>query len=592
MAGIMSQQQADELASRNMITPEQHASISAANGSPPVSYDTGYQPNFEALDGGSVNAPAMATSPENRGLSNAFERASVGVHNALAADSARLAAKDAAARGMTVDQMRASRAAPEFVGPPPDAAPPPAMAPPPPAPTGDVTVGPITAAPPSHAAPAPAPPPPAGAVSMHGASFYNPSTGAPMAPPRAATLTDPHRVAQAARDEQLDVQAQAARDAGQARQDRAREIADLADRTAKEQQAIETANQAERVKEQVATDNAIADVRRGIEERASMKVDPGEYWGSLGTGQKIAAAIAVGLGGFAEGLSGGAVKNTALQMINRYSDQSIRAQEFNLQSADKSIDAKRGILHDMMQLTGSKEAARSAAKIAMLQNVKMQTEAISAKTDPKLEKSSTQTLLAGLETEKVNEHEKLEALLRSERAAQAAGARAAAASERNYRDARDDKKFEQGKEMANVRNKERELDIEERKTGAGPKSASKEDTAYITDMRALDDAWKQAVETNPGNRVSGMLGRAVDSDNASQNAGATAALVGFVKGPGDSSESDAIRLQSMLPRPGDDETTLSKKYAMLTAKIAQKHPEAARRVQSRAVKTVAAPGGK
>jgi len=87
-------------------------------------------------------------------------------------------------------------------------------------------------------------------------------------------------------------------------------------------------------------------ITRQIDELQAQGVDPNHYWQNTSTAGKIAAGIAVGLGGFAAGLNphlGG--HNAALEIINGAIERDIDAQKVNLQ---KSM----GLLKSRMELNG------------------------------------------------------------------------------------------------------------------------------------------------------------------------------------------------------------------------------------------------
>jgi len=80
-------------------------------------------------------------------------------------------------------------------------------------------------------------------------------------------------------------------------------------------------------------------------EIAATKIDPQNYWAKgSGFGQAL-SLLAVALGGFAEGYSGGRLKNTALDQLNRNIDQDIEAQKANLAT-------KRGALAESQNIYG------------------------------------------------------------------------------------------------------------------------------------------------------------------------------------------------------------------------------------------------
>lgn len=575
MPGIMSQPEADQLLAMGQISPEAHAAISSQNAAgplasvappmaPPPPVDAGAPP---PLDGGmSMAAPMTPAAPP--------PMADAGPPLPAGAPAVPLAG------GVSGGGPQASIAEPNM-----------SMAPPP----GDVVVGKVQQT--NKPAPAPAPVPIGINASPRSVSFYDQRTGAEIQAP-SPNIPPPKPVdfrvaAQGQRDVELDRRAQAQAEAGAAREQRAQELAAQASANAAALDARAKEDAAALAKDEANTQAALADLNGRVADYATKTVDADRWWKNQSTGNRIVASLATALGGFAEGLSNGAVKNTALAQINRYIDADIRAQEVDLATKGKALDAKRGVVHDMMQMTQNREAARSAARVVGLQNAELQAKAIAAKFDPKLEKPATQEILSAIQTEKVNENEKMGNIFLAERRAAAAAAAAAAAK-------REQTIYDRGKETdaaardwarIQVDAKKTEADIA--KSGANPaaKEAAKEDSAYAADMKALNDAWKTAVETNYSSRATKALGKFFDTDNFSANTGATSQLVGTVKGPGDNSETDAIRLQSMLPRAGDDKATLDRKYALLVNKANTKHPQAAERFAAKkTVKTSAPPG--
>ena len=80
---------------------------------------------------------------------------------------------------------------------------------------------------------------------------------------------------------------------------------------------------------------------------------------------KIAAVISVAMGAYAQGLSGGKIPNTALQIVNSAIDRDIDAQKMEYQKLKGLVDEKRNVYGMAMRLLGDErqadELARSAA---------------------------------------------------------------------------------------------------------------------------------------------------------------------------------------------------------------------------------------
>jgi hypothetical protein len=80
---------------------------------------------------------------------------------------------------------------------------------------------------------------------------------------------------------------------------------------------------------------------------------------------KIAAVLGVSMGAYAQGLSGGKLPNTALQIVNSAIDRDIEAQKAEFQKLKGMVDEKRNIYGMAMRMLGDErqadELARSAA---------------------------------------------------------------------------------------------------------------------------------------------------------------------------------------------------------------------------------------
>lgn len=131
------------------------------------------------------------------------------------------------------------------------------------------------------------------------------------------------------------------------------------------QRVLEAQQRAEQLAAQVEADAA---------ELAKQKVDPGRWWASRNTGQKIAGFIAAIVGGLAQSSSGG--RNVGLDMINAEIDRDIEAQKTNIANGRADIMRRQGVVSELFARTGdlerSVEAARRAAKEQALQQLEIE----------------------------------------------------------------------------------------------------------------------------------------------------------------------------------------------------------------------------
>tara|TARA_Y100000310_G_scaffold248214_1_gene254016 strand:+ start:214 stop:1803 length:1590 start_codon:yes stop_codon:yes gene_type:complete len=82
---------------------------------------------------------------------------------------------------------------------------------------------------------------------------------------------------------------------------------------------------------------------------------------------KIAAVISVAMGAYAQGLSGGKIPNTALEIINGAIKNDIDAQKMEYQKLKGLVDEKRNVYGMAMRLLGSAEQAEAVAYSAAFQ---------------------------------------------------------------------------------------------------------------------------------------------------------------------------------------------------------------------------------
>jgi hypothetical protein len=127
---------------------------------------------------------------------------------------------------------------------------------------------------------------------------------------------------------------------------------------------LANAADAKRERDQIqAQANWLSNIRSTIKEYEGMKVDPNRMYGNLSTGNKIASSVALFLGAFGAGASGG--PNLAMDVLNKAIDRDIDAQKANIDTKKNAIDLKRGAYQDLLQLTGNADAARKAEEIRL-----------------------------------------------------------------------------------------------------------------------------------------------------------------------------------------------------------------------------------
>ena len=132
---------------------------------------------------------------------------------------------------------------------------------------------------------------------------------------------------------------------------------------AKEEEAA--TQREERQKLQTAREEEVlAQVEAATLEYKNAELDTGRIWKRKGTGSRILAAIAAGLGAYASAMSG--TKNFALEIINNAISDDIDAQKSEIAQQGSVITEQRNLLSDLIRKGMSDTEAENAARVIML----------------------------------------------------------------------------------------------------------------------------------------------------------------------------------------------------------------------------------
>lgn len=349
---------------------------------------------------------------------------------------------------------------------------------------------------------------------------------------------------------------------------------------------------AKRAEDAAALQKRSAETDAAVEDYRNTHVNPNRVAQGRGVGGTALAALAMGLGAFGSAITH--APNYAQQILDKQTDDDIRAQEGEIAKKGKAVDMKSNSLAAYRQIIGDDTAARLLTKADKMEEGRNAIAAIVEKRGNAEERERGMLALKQVDTSiaDVRAQYKIAKEQADARHAAAAAARA---------EHLDDKKWARAKDVKEGQQKDKALEtdalkavIEGRKADpsgkAAEQKAAEDDAALRTKLKAVNAAWNTAVESNYDSRLTEKAGKFVDSDNHSVNSGALSQLVGVVKGVGDNSEQDAERLKDMLPKPGDNEATLARKRAMLNNKVFSQHPQAAERFAAAQVPTVAVPG--
>ncbi len=84
---------------------------------------------------------------------------------------------------------------------------------------------------------------------------------------------------------------------------------------------------------------------------------------------KLMAVISVGMGAYAEGLSGGKLKNTALQIMNDAIERDLQAQKLEYQKLQGLVDTQRNVVAQSIDMLGNEQRGMQAARTLAYQTL-------------------------------------------------------------------------------------------------------------------------------------------------------------------------------------------------------------------------------
>lgn len=137
---------------------------------------------------------------------------------------------------------------------------------------------------------------------------------------------------------------------------------------------IEQQRQADEADRRQALVGARQAYQNTIDRVANARVEPSRWFRNQGVGGTVAATLAVALGAVGQAL-GGTDTNLALDEIHRAVDQDIQAQQSEIDAGRAAADMQGNMLSITRQEYADRDAAREAARAAMLRQVALQTQA-------------------------------------------------------------------------------------------------------------------------------------------------------------------------------------------------------------------------
>lgn len=152
------------------------------------------------------------------------------------------------------------------------------------------------------------------------------------------------------------------------------------------------------VRDEKVLDDAMADVQKAQEEARAMRVDPGHWWSSRTTGQKIALVIGAAAGGFLSSDRG--APNDFMQQINQFIANDIHAQQANIANARDSAQAKQSLYGMMYQKFQNARVAYDMTTAQMLDAAKDQVAAYSAQFKSPMTQMEGKKMILALEQQR------------------------------------------------------------------------------------------------------------------------------------------------------------------------------------------------
>ncbi len=151
------------------------------------------------------------------------------------------------------------------------------------------------------------------------------------------------------------------------------------------------------IKARAAAELGEKDIDARIAKAEAMSVDPDRYWKKQGTAKNIMAAIAVGLGSFASGLTGGATGNPALTLINAAIEHDIEAQKSDIDNYWRSLKEKKGLVDNDWNRALVMQNYNANAMLAGYKITESQLKTAGAKTDSEVVKAQTERMIAEMQ---------------------------------------------------------------------------------------------------------------------------------------------------------------------------------------------------
>lgn len=194
-----------------------------------------------------------------------------------------------------------------------------------------------------------------------------------------------------------DLQQQAVGLAGAAGAAKAAEQSSAMKTAQNEMAELQKKQESARVEEQAQLQQKQTELQTEVERVSQLKVDPGRFWADKSTEGKIILGASLFLGAFGAAQTG---VNQAAKMIDQAIDRDIRIQQQNIAQETAGLSSKKGLFAEFKNRFKDNDLARSAAKMAYLQDAQMNIERIAKKYESKEIEARAMQMIGALEAQK------------------------------------------------------------------------------------------------------------------------------------------------------------------------------------------------
>ena len=154
-----------------------------------------------------------------------------------------------------------------------------------------------------------------------------------------------------------------------------------------------------------ALDAQMNDYKRLQDEASAQKEDPHRWWGSKNGAEKALGVVGILLGGFAAGQTG---RNPGLDAMNSMINRDIDAQKSEIAGKQKRADAAQNMYAQKLRQYGDENAADMATRAQMLEQMKLQTQAVALRSGSPIQEAKAKEVAAAIQLEQAKMHQGLE----------------------------------------------------------------------------------------------------------------------------------------------------------------------------------------